>query len=156
MNRSTDQRAKFFRGLHAEAAKRGLDHAALHELVSKRYGVDSLRKLSDAQLRDWYREFTGRGFKHAGVPGAARRHAAGKAGRRGTPDTRNLTPAIELVDTEDLVMMRDFARMQLGWSAETLDKFIRRQIGRDAIRTMAEFNKVLWGLKAMKRRRGVR
>jgi hypothetical protein len=147
------------RGLHAEGAKRGLSHDGLHELVAKRYGVDSLAQLSETQLREWYREFTGKGFRHAGVGGAARRRAAGTAGRRqagqpvnGSTDQRNV---VELVSGDDLAMLADLAQ-QIGWSVSGLYTFVERQIGRSKIRTMAEFNKVLWAVKAIARRKGVR
>jgi hypothetical protein len=159
MNRSTEQRSKMMRGLHAEASKRGLSHDGLHELVEKRYGVASLSQLSEAQLREWYREFSGKGFRHRGMGSASRRRAAGAAGRR-QPDqpinrSTDQSKVIELASADDIAMLIDLAG-QIGWSVTALHKFVARQIGRENIRTMAEFNKVLWALKAIARRKGIK
>jgi hypothetical protein len=146
-------RAKYFRGLHAEASRRGLSHDALHELARSRYGVDSLAKLTDAQLRSWYREICGRGFRHPGVASRAAADAAGKAGRRvasGAPPK-----VVRMVSGDDLAMLAELA-FSIGWTREGLEKFVRRQLSRDAIRTVAEFNRVLWGLKAQARRKGLK
>jgi len=153
MNRSTDQRAKMMRGLHAEASKRGLSHDGLHELVEKRYGVASLSQLSEAQLREWYREFSGKGFRHPGMGSASRRRAAGTAGKKAgsMPAPR----VVELAGADDIAMLIDLAA-RIGWSVTALHKFVARQLGREQIRTMADVNKVLWALKAIARRRGIK
>lgn len=150
MSGSTNQRARFLRGLHAEARKRGLSHDDLHELVARKFRVDSLSKLTEKQLREWYREFTGKGFKHRGVPAGSRAWASGNAGRRGPGQQK----VVELVNGDDLAMLANLAA-QIGWSVSALHVFIERQIGRRAIRTMAEFNRVLWPMKAIARRKGI-
>lgn len=163
MNRSTEQRSRMMRGLHAEASKRGLTHLALHELVAERYGVASLSKLSEAQLREWYREFTGKGFRHRGIGPGSRAWAAGNAGRRKADQPVNGESAnrggqqavIELASGDDMAMLLDLAR-QIGWPVTALATFVERQLGRPQVRTMADVNKVLWAMKAIARRKGIR
>jgi len=53
-------RQRLFRGVHAEALKRGLDHDALHDLAREKYRVPSMGDLTDAQLLAMYRSWTGK------------------------------------------------------------------------------------------------
>jgi hypothetical protein len=153
MNRSTEQRSKMMRGLHAEARKRGLSHDGLHELVEKRYGVRSLSQLSEAQLREWYREFSGKGFRHRGIAPGSRAWAAGNAGKKAAPD--GARKVVELAGADDIAMLIDLAA-RIGWSVTGFHKFVARQLGREQVRTMADVNKVLWALKTIARRKGIK
>ena len=90
---------------------------------------------------------------------AARRCASGTAGRRGFPEQRRIRPTP--------AAWRAFWGVvaALGMSRRGLEGFIRRHYARvglrglSDLRTMADLNRVLWGLKAMLRRgpgRGLR
>ena len=136
--------------LHAEAAKRGLSHQDLSERAGKRYGFASMADLDDGQLRDLFLDLTGRVFhpKHPGMRNRQRRKAAGTAGRKNA-----INKVVEMAATVDVEMVYQLA-YGLGWTQETIKTFIRRQLGgRDQLRTMADINKVLWGLKAIAKRK---
>ena len=136
--------------LHAEGLKRGLSHQDLSEMAGQRYGVASMAALDDGQLRDLFLDLTGRLFhpKHPGMRNRQRRQAAGTAGRKdGNPKL------VEMAATADVEMVYQIG-YSLGWTRQTIQTFIRRQLGgREQLRTMAEVNKVLWGLKAIARRK---
>jgi hypothetical protein len=79
--------------------------------------------------------------------------AAGTAGRRGYPERRNVRP------TRAAWRALWAHAAALGMTREQLDQFIARHYGavgladvRD-IRSMADLNRVLWGLKAILRRK---
>jgi len=59
-----------------------------------------------------------------------------------------------LVNPTELNLLHRAASLR-NWSDATLAAFVERQLGRQTIRTMAEFNKVFWALKAMNRRDGL-
>lgn len=82
-------------------------------------------------------------------------YVAGTAGRQG------YEPHLEVkVAPVDLRLLDSYAA-QLGMTPEQLDHFIARHYGRFGLRgrkdlrTLADLNRVLWGLKAMLRRRGL-
>ena len=135
-------RKKLMRGLHAEAAKRGIAHDDLRSIA----GVDSLGKASNAQLGRAFEQLCGRPFlaRHPGIRDRRRRKAAGNAGHKSYES--NL---VELASADDLLMIRQAAD-RLGWGPQTLEKFTSRQLkGRSEIRTLADVNKVFQPIKRM-------
>jgi|GEM_PF-1664167 len=83
---------------------------------------------------------------------AARRRASGTAGRLGFPEQRRIRPTPAAWRALWAVVEA------LGISRRELEGFIRRHYARvglhglSDLRTMADLNRVLWGLKAMLRR----
>lgn len=81
-----------------------------------------------------------------------KRRAAGTAGRRGYPEQKRIHP-----DAAAWGALWAHART-LGMNQERLERFIAERYsgvglrGLDDLRTMADLNRVLWGLKAMLRR----
>lgn len=68
--------------------------------------------------------------------------AAGTHGRRG------FQSAHEVMVGEPQVRLLRQVQLRLGWDYARLDAFIERQLGQGReIRTMADFNRVYWGLK---------
>jgi hypothetical protein len=132
------RRAKIFRALHAEAAKRKMDHDALRDLIHERTGVHSMADATTQQLYDLLHSWTGKGIK------------------RTTPLPRKGCTAPEapkqFVSGEDLDTLAE-AFNRRGWAEETRRVFIRRQLrGRETIRTVADFHRVFSGVRAMNRR----
>lgn len=140
----TQSRAVSMRALHAEARKRGLGHDELHDLALQRFGKGSLGELTAAELRRWAGE-----LRRAQTP----RSGQGRR-RQGTDGTRRQKPSgvVELAGSKELELIGGYAEA-LGWGRDRLDGFIRRQLGeRGKVRTLAEANKVIHGLKALYRR----
>ena len=130
-------RIRLFRGIHSEAAKRKLDHDALHDMVCKQFGVHSMGELTDSQLDMVYRAWTGKTVKRAGkLP------SRGELGKQGEA----------MVSADDLELLgQEFSRRGLG--AEGQRNFVRRQLrGREEIRTRKDYVRVMGGLRAMNRR----
>jgi hypothetical protein len=133
-------RGRLFKAVHAEAAKRDMDHDALRDLCHRSYGVRFMSEMTDADLLKLYRSFTGKSLKRkAQLP---RRGELDEAGER-------------LISGEELVALdAEFARRALG--PEARQNFVRRQLkGRDEIRTRSDFVRVWNGIRAMNRRDGV-
>jgi len=132
-------KTRLFRALHAEARKRGLDHDGLRDVCALKFGVRSMTELDEGQLRTLYRDWTGRGLK------------------RKTPLPKRgcaRAPGIEMVSGEDLeTLARAFALR--GWDERTQRQFVRRQLGREEIRTRKDFWRVFSGVRAMNRRDGI-
>jgi hypothetical protein len=88
-------------------------------------------------------------LRHAEV---AQNYAAGTAGRRGYPEYRDLKPSLMAWTA------LWGAAKALGMDRAALERFIRRHYGGLGLRsladlrTMADLNRVLWGLKAIGRR----
>lgn len=86
-------------------------------------------------------------------PGHVEKRAAGTAGRRGFPERRCVPPGAAAWRA-----LWGVAR-SLGMDRARLDSFIAARYagvglrGLQDVRTMADLNRVLWGLKAMLRRR---
>ena len=143
-------RTRLLRGFHGEGKRRGLDHDGMRDVAADRFGVSSMAALKLEQMQAWYRDWTGRAFrpKRRRIVDAARRKAAGKAGRTGAEDK-----VVHLASGEDLDLLGEYAA-RLGWGKQTLGSFIRRQLqGRETIRTVGDLNKVLWPMKRMARGR---
>lgn len=130
------------RALHAEGAKRGYDHAGLHDLCWVKFGAGSMAALDLGQLKTFFADLVGRNFRR----------------RRATPLPRKETARgadLEMVGAEDLETLGNaFALRQ--WGPETRAEFIRRQLGgREQIRTRGDFWRVFSGVRAMNRRDGL-
>ena len=139
------------RALHAEGRKHGLDHGALHDLAAEHFGVESLARLSEPQARSLFKRVAGREFhaKQHRIRSAQGRKAAGTEGRKGQNDNVET-----MVSAEDCELFYGIAYGKLAWTAQTLKRFIPRQLqGRDQIRTMGDLNRVLWPVKRMARER---
>lgn len=131
-------RARYFRGLHAEAEKRGLDHDGLRQVCRERFGVESMAELGEEQLGDLYRAWTGKGLR--------RRTGLPRESARAGVDA-------QMVSGEDLRTLGSvFAALE--WGKETQRNFVARQLGgRVEIRTTRDFFRVFHGARAMARRR---
>jgi len=134
-------RAKLFRGIHAEAVKRKLDHDALHDMCVREFGVASMGAMSDQQLVGLYKSWTGKGLK-----------TRSKLPRRGEAERR---PVIGMVTGEDLTRLEmEFAARGMG--LEGRKNFVRRQLGgRETIFTRRDYARVFHGIRAMNRRDGL-
>jgi hypothetical protein len=145
----------------------------LHALWRRWTGKLGLQREADRQLRHYYIQvFTqGRASEtlELGEADTARviqwlrnlvrraefpqHRAAGTAGRRGFPEQRQVEP-----NSTAWGALWSCAQT-LGMGRPDLDRFIRRHYARVGLqgladlRTMADLNRVLWGLKAMARRR---
>ena len=78
--------------------------------------------------------------------GAAAR-AAGTHGRKAHYDASG----VMLAGDQQFALLATL-RHAIGWDQARLDLFVARQLGGRAIRTMADANKVIWGIKSMMRR----
>ena len=133
-------RGRLFKGLHAEAAKRGMSHDDLRALCHDAYGIHSLSEMTEIDLMKLYKGWTGRGLRRkCMLPGR------GEAAKT-KPGEIRMASADELCELES-----EFAKRGLG--QEGKENFIRRQLGgRLVVRTRAQFCSVLGGLRAMNRR----
>lgn len=130
-------RGRLFKAIHAEAAKRKIDHDALHDLFVSRCHVRSMADVSDHDLERVYKEWTGKGLK--------RRTALPKRGEA-TADSAQMITGEEL-----MVLDQEFSRRAMGQDGRRT--FIRRQLrGRDVIRSRRDYAKVFNGIRAMNRR----
>jgi hypothetical protein len=131
-------RGRIFKAVHAEALRRKIDHDALHDLCTERFGVHSMSDVTDGQLLSLYREWTGKTLRN----------------RSKLPSRGWEGDGIEMVSGEELIALaQEFAKRQLG--PEGQRNFIRRQLrGRDEMRTRKDFVRVLGGIRAMNRRDG--
>ena len=130
-------RARAFRALHAEAAKRKIDHDGLRDV----FGVKSLADVATHELVSRLKDWTGKGLRRVtALP------------RKGYLQKKGPT---ELVSEEDLRTLAEaFGHRSMDENAQWL--FIQRQLGgRDKIRTRADFHKVFSGVRAMNRRDGL-
>lgn len=135
-------RGRLFKGVHAEAAKRGLDHDGLRDLCHRSYGVRSMSEISDSDLMSLYKSFTGKGLRRR-----ARLPQRGEAAAN---------PGVETIITgeELLELDREFAKRSMG--EDSRRNFVRRQLrGRDRIVSRRDYSRVLGGLRAMNRREGL-
>ena len=139
-------RTRVMRALHAEGAKRGLDHEGLREMCRGKFGVASMGDLDLAQAASLYKDVTGTEFLVAGR-GPAPRVKLPERGYAARGETQIVSGGeLELLE-------RAFAKR--GWGPATKLAFIRRQLGgREQIRTRADFQKVFRGVQAMNRRDG--
>ena len=145
----------------------------LHALWRRWTGKLGLQREADRQLRHYYIQILtqGRASETLGLGETDAAHviqwlsnlvrraefpqheAAGTAGRRGYPEQRQVQP-----NSTAWGALWSCAKT-LGMERSDLERFIRRHYahaglqGLADLRTMADLNRVLWGLKAMARRR---
>lgn len=144
---------RVLRAIFAAAREKGITHEELHETIWISWQQRSLKDLTAEQaglLIDGLRGNKPRQY-HNGSFAAGRRRAMNEHGRK-DHDARG--DATYLVNAREMEMLREAATLR-NWDDATLLKFIARQTGREAIRTMTEFNKVFWPLKSMNRRDGL-
>jgi len=142
MKRRMEPRTAVMRALHAEGAKRGLDHEGLREMCRGRFGVASMGDLDLAQAASLYKDLTGTEF-------LVRERPKVKLPERGYA-ARGET---QIVSGGELELL-ERACAKRGWGPATKLAFVRRQLGRDQIRTRADFQRVFRGVQAMNRRDG--
>lgn len=131
-------RVRLYRAIHAEGAKRQLDHDGVREVCRLKFGMHSLKELTDGQLQQVLYDWTGRALRATPrrLPKRGYAHAPG-------PE--------ELVSAEDLELLgRAFSRR--GWGPETRRAFVERVLGRSEIRTRRDWWRVFSGVRAMNRR----
>lgn len=141
---------KMLRSIFGYAKQAGVDNEALHDIIAMRFDKTSLKELTDQEARTLIAGLRGKPWEHGtGASGYKRTYrgdAMAKAGRRtdeGGPDY--------FVSERDMRLLKDTAYLR-GWSDDTLDAFIARQLRGKPLRMMSQFNKVLWALKSMNRR----
>jgi hypothetical protein len=124
-----------------------LRHYYIQLLTQGRAGKTLELDEADAdQVIQWLRDR----LRHAEV---AQNYAAGTAGRRGYPEYPQVQPGVAAWSA-----LWGSAKA-LGMERPALERFIRRHyagVGLRSLadlRTMADLNRVLWGLKAVARRR---
>lgn len=145
--------AKMFRAIYGCAKEFGLDNELIHQMAETQFGKSSLKLLTDQECRkilDGIRADYGKQRQNAGRSGwrgSSRGQAMGTAGAKSKEPVRTTY----LVNARELAMLSDAAAIR-GWSRETLNTFIQRQLRHRPLRTMRDFNKVFWALKAMNRR----
>ncbi len=128
---------------------RDMRHHFIRQVTSGRAAVTKELTFVDARhvisrlLND-----LGDGRPWAPIADQAVARAAGTHGRRGHNHARQEVMAgAQQTSTLEAMMV------ELGWSRARLDAFIERQLGAGRqVRTMGQFNRVLWGLKAIARR----
>lgn len=126
-------------------ADRQLRYYYIERITEGRAGKTlDLDETTAEQVIQWLRERLRRSE-------AAQNYAAGTAGRRGYPDPQ-VPPTLDAWSA-----LWGVAR-SLGMDRPSLERFIRRHYsgiglqGLSDLRTMADLNRVLWGLKAVARR----
>lgn len=147
--------AKLFRAIYGCCKEHGVDNEGLHDVVRLRFNKASLKELSNRECYELMDGIRGKATQRrgGGVSGHSyteRGAAMQSAGRRDSD------LGVEfLVNTREMEMLRELAE-QLGWSAAALQAFCQRQNKGQGVKTLADLNRVLWGLKAMLRRRARR
>lgn len=145
---------KYLRAMFGAAREHGLTKEDLNDAAMVGFQKASLRDLTNDEARKILDGIRGKKrTSNHGVSGhkhSDRGYAMAVAGRRRNDDS----PGEYMVAARELEMLSDAAGLR-GWRRETLDTFIRRQLRGRQIRTMKEFNKVFWAIKAMNRRDGL-
>lgn len=140
--------AQMLRTLFGVARQYGVNSEQLHDAASLQFGKSSLKLLTAAEagaLIDGMRQAAGdRPFS------GPRRQAMGTHGSRGRRED-----TAQLVNPRELQMLAEAAE-RLGWDVGRLEGFCQRQIKKSAPVTIAELNRVFWGLKSIGRRTGER
>lgn len=133
-------RSRLMRAIHAEGARRRLDHDALHDLVEAKFAVRTMAAVETKDLLALYKGWTGHGLKSR----------AQKPSRGETAVAR-----MQMVSAEEAIALEmEFARRGLGDDGKK--NFIRRQLrGRDQVRTRGDWVRVIAPLRAMNRRENV-
>jgi hypothetical protein len=142
--------APLLRAIHACARENNCDNEGLHDAIEAGFRKQSLKDLTRGEAYALLDGLRGGWPSEHYKPNLWRRNAQGKHGRR---DYDTAADAVYQVTDREHQMIRDAAAVR-NWSEEQLVGFMRRQIGKPAPTTMAEFNKVFWPLKSMNRREG--
>ncbi len=144
---------RYLPAIFAAAREKGVTHEQLHETIWVSWQKRSLKDLTAEEaglLIDGLRGKKGSAYRYrSNGPFTPRRREAMSA--HGRKDYDRSGDPVYLVNEREIKMLREAAALR-GWSDETLRKFSSRQIGREVPRTMSEFNKLFWALKAMNRR----
>jgi hypothetical protein len=136
------ERCKYTKAIWAAARENNVDRDGVYEAIKVGFSKTSVLALTKMEAQ---RLITGlRGGKQSANFSASRRRAMGGAGRKDAEQQQEL----HLCNEREHKMLREIAS-QLGWDSARLQAFCRRQIKRESPLSMAEFNKVLWALKAM-------
>ena len=145
--------AKLFRCIYGYCKELGVDNEQLHDIVAMRFGKTSLKDLTNQEchlLIDGIRgQQEQRGGGVSGYKRTERGAAMAQAGRKGA-----VQKTAFFVKERELRMLHEAALLR-GWSQETLDAFIARQLKGEPLRTVGQLNKVLWPIKAMNKRDGL-
>ena len=137
---------KYIRAIWACAREKGLSSEDVHDAACMLTQKTSLREMTDAECRELLDGF--RGGKRRMAPQRVR--AMGIAGRK---DADRETGTEWLVNSAEMSMLRKTAMLR-GWSEDTLQAFITRQL-KGPVRNIRDLNRVLWAVKAMNRRDGL-
>lgn len=125
-------------GVLDRAEARAMRHQYIQQLTAGR--ANETKKLSAADATLVIRSLRG-----ARIEDGAPAHAAGTHGRRGHHDGRE-----QVIIGAQQVALLAVLLGKLGWDQARLDAFVGRQIGAGRqIRTMADFNRVVWGMKSL-------
>ncbi|MGE5487554.1 MAG: hypothetical protein ACM3ZB_07010 [bacterium] len=140
---------KFLRAIYGAARAHGVNNQVLHDMIWFEWQKKSLKDLTPAQSMELLDTLNGK------TPSknfsSDRRRAMASHGRR---DYDSSGDAAYMINERERRMLQEAAALR-GWSLGGLQHFIERQLKHEQIRTMAEFNKVFWALKAMNRRDGL-
>ncbi len=124
---------------------RELRHAYINEVTRGR--ATETKSLTQVDAKRVIQSLLADQRSHLRLPDAASAHAAGTHGRRGQDQAEEM-----LIGAPQIALLQDM-QQALGWDRPRMEGFIERQLGPGRqIRTMRQFNRVLWGLKAMQRR----
>jgi hypothetical protein len=134
--------SKYIKAIWAAAREHGVDREGVHDAIAL-WGITSVKDLNAQQARLLLNGM--RGKNHGGQK---RRNAVAAQGRR---DHDASAEPRYMVKAHEMKMLKSAAESR-GWSDDTLGAFIERQLGKRQIATLAEFNKVMWAIKAMQRR----
>jgi len=142
---------KMLRAIFGFAKQAGVDNEQLHDIVALQFDKTSLKELTAKECRTLIDGLRGKpqGGGASGHKGTQRGYVMSQAGRR-----RSGTKVDYFVKDREMRMLREAALLR-GWSDETLDAFIAKQLKGEPLRMMSQLNKVLWPLKSMNRRDGL-
>jgi hypothetical protein len=139
------ERCKYTKAIWAAAREHGVDRDGVYEAIKVGFNKSNVTALTKPEA---IRLITGlRGGQPSPNFDPSRRRAMGNAGRKDADKQQTEF----LCNEREHQMLRELAA-QLGWDTDRLGAFCLRQIQRVFPCTMAEFNKVIWPLKAMLRR----
>jgi|SRR6185437_16286324 len=138
------------RAIHACARENGCDRDGLHDAIELGFGKTSLKELTRAEAYALLNGLRGDKPSPHFRPDQRRRDAQSFHGRKNHDASAD---AVYQATDRERQMLRDAAALR-NWSDAALTAFIQRQIGKPAVVTMADFNKVFWPLKSMNRRDG--
>jgi hypothetical protein len=139
-------KSKFLPAIWAAARAHGVTGEQLHDMIWFEWQKKSLKDLTAAQALELLDGLNGKTPpKNFSYDRRQAMYAHGRKDYDASQDTAYL------INDRERKMLQDAANLR-GWSLGTLHRFIERQLGHEQIRTMSEFNKIFWALKAMNRR----